>query len=123
MSDMQEKRKAQVTRTERELEAMGEGTKPAPQPKPKPKPKPKPVEKAGMGKDNTADNAAVLRAMLKKRLMIAQNNGDNALAAKLKAQLAQMAAEKAEPSKVRVPNTSDPNSPEAIARRRASQAQ
>ena len=93
MSEMKKKEEARQTRTERELEALGEGTgsrnnKPA-QPV-KPKPKPKPQERRGTGRNDAQANFERLSAGLRKQIQTAEAAGNNTLAAKLKARLAEL---------------------------------
>lgn len=92
MSTAAEREKARQTRSERELAAQGEGFTPAqPAPAAAPvKPKAKPKEAIGTGRNQAQQNFDRLSADLRKQIDAARKTGDNTLAAKLEARLAEL---------------------------------
>jgi len=90
-SDARKNETARQTRTERELaklESEEQGSAPAAAEPVKPKAKPK--EKVGTGRNDANANFVRLSAGLRKQIQTAKSAGNNTLAAKLEARLAEL---------------------------------
>ena len=83
-----ERRKAQLTRSERELARIEAESKAKPKPKAKPKAKLK--EKKGVGRSLTAETEAARVKALKAKLDAARRSGNKTFEAKIEAQLAEI---------------------------------
>lgn len=85
------RQRARQTRTERELQRLGEGSSPPSRPRPKREAPKKPAaEAAGVGRNQAQENFNRLAAGLRKKIQVAKGAGNNTLAAKLEARLAEL---------------------------------